>query len=492
MKGLHGRLLVSYALVLMVAMVFVGMALFGFAALSSVRLLQPLQRLSSISLATRTEVVRLARTGATVAELGQMLQETAVTQNVRILLADATTRLVIYDSDPQQDWLGIEVRRISNPPRWYTSPQPNIVAGLFRHPNTGVAWVVYGQPLSVNHRLIVFYVQRPPTAWGFFREYFLRPLFWAGLAAFALSILLALAIANSVVRPLQKLAAAATAVSQGNYQQPVTPEGPTEVQQVAESFNSMAAQVQVSQQAQRDFVANVSHDLKTPITSITGWSQALLDGTAVSAAEQQRAATIIHNEAQRMARMVSQLLDLARIESGQLELAQTAVDLHYLLTNVHHNLALRAQEQQIHLTSDLQAVPPIWGDQDRLMQVFTNLVDNALTHTPANGRIHLTLKRYGDKAVEATIQDTGEGIPAQDLSRIFERFYRVDKSRAQGNGRRGSGLGLAIARQLVEAHHGRIQAHSQPGQGSLFVVRLPISDQPEAPTVIKRGEGAKG
>jgi signal transduction histidine kinase len=248
----------------------------------------------------------------------------------------------------------------------------------------------------------------------------------------------------------------------------------------------MTAQVKATQYAQRDFVANVSHDLKTPLTAISGWSQAMLDGTAVSPQEQQQAATIIYQEAERMQRMVNQLLDLARLESGQLELVRHPLHLGQVLNDVYQSLSPRAQEQQIHFTLDVQPTSLISGDYDRLMQVFTNLVDNALTHTPSGGRIHLAVKPHSDKAVEAVVQDTGRGIPAEDLPRIFERFYQVDKSRAQGNGRRGSGLGLAIVRELVEAHQGIIQAYSQVGKGSAFVVRLPISDQPERSTIVRR------
>ncbi|MCZ7669248.1 MAG: HAMP domain-containing histidine kinase [Chloroflexi bacterium] len=158
--------------------------------------------------------------------------------------------------------------------------------------------------------------QRPVP---FFNQTFFRPIFTGGLLAFIASIVLAFAIAGWVAQPLQRAAGAARALSQGDYDQRILVTGPDEVQTVARSFNSMAQQVKASNQAQRDFVSNVSHDLKTPLTSIRGWSQSLLDGTAVSEAEQQQAAGVIYHEAERMQRMVEQLLDLARIESGQLE-----------------------------------------------------------------------------------------------------------------------------------------------------------------------------
>ncbi|MBK8987995.1 MAG: HAMP domain-containing protein [Chloroflexi bacterium] len=283
-----------------------------------------------------------------------------------------------------------------------------------------------------------------------------------------------------MTRPLRTMATAAEGIARGDYDQQLSLQGPDEVQRLAASFNSMTSQVKMSQQAQRDFVSNVSHDLKTPLTAIRGWSQSLLDGTAVTDAERQQAAAIIHNETERMQRLVSQLLDLARIESGQLKLALEPVDLRQVLAEVQDNLAWRAQEQGIYLTDELQSTPPIGGDYDRLMQLFTNLVDNALAHTPAGGRVHVSLKPHGETAVDVLVQDTGSGIAAEDLPRIFERFYQVDKSRARGNGRRGSGLGLAIVRELVEAHQGTIRPYSQVGQGTAFLVRLPVYQ--ETPT----------
>ncbi|MCB0030877.1 MAG: PAS domain-containing sensor histidine kinase, partial [Anaerolineales bacterium] len=240
------------------------------------------------------------------------------------------------------------------------------------------------------------------------------------------------------------------------------------------SFNRMSSQVQTTQQSQRDFVANVSHDLKTPLTAIRGWSQAMLDGMVSEPAEQQRAATIINTEAERMQRLVNQLLDLARIESGQLQLANEPIDLAELLGQVHHNLLMRAEEKALYFDLDMEPVPTIWGDHDRLMQVFTNLADNAIKHTPAGGRVQLQLRATPDGDLLAAVRDNGSGIESTELSRIFERFYQVDKarSRPQGAGR-SAGLGLAIVRELVEAHGGTITARSRPGAGSEFEVRLP-------------------
>ena len=250
-------------------------------------------------------------------------------------------------------------------------------------------------------------------------------------------------------------------------------------QALAGSFNSMASQVAATQQAQRGFLTNVSHDLKTPLTSIRGWSQALLDGTATDPSQQQRAAGIIYDETSRMERMVAQLLELARIESGQLELAHEAVDLQQLLTDIENSFALQAQEKGVALKVDAQPVPLIFGDYDRLSQALTNLVDNALVHTGGGGEVRLRSQPSSNDGVEVMVQDTGSGIPQEELKRIFERFYQVDKSRATSSGHRSSGLGLSIVKELVEAHGGRIEANSQVGLGSTFTIYLPIDDLPQ-------------
>ncbi len=207
----------------------------------------------------------------------------------------------------------------------------------------------------------IFYIQLEPTLLSFFQEFFFSPLLGAGVVALLLGIMLAVWIASSVARPLSNMATAAEAIAQGDYDQQLPLQGPEEVRRVAGSFNSMSAQVKMTRQAQRDFVANVSHDLKTPITSIQGWSQALLDGTANSEQQQRQATQIIHDETSRMSRLVDQLLDLARIESGQLELKRQQIDLCQIASDVHRNLLVQAQEQGIHFTLNANARPAYFG-----------------------------------------------------------------------------------------------------------------------------------
>jgi two-component system sensor histidine kinase ResE len=282
---------------------------------------------------------------------------------------------------------------------------------------------------------------------------------------------------------LRRISATARAVASGEYR-PIPLEGPSEVQELVRSFNEMSALVQVSQQSQRDFVANVSHDLKTPLTSIQGFAQAILDGTANNPEALNKATKVIHAEASRMNRLVTDLLELARLDSGIVELERAPLNLAELLKGVIEQFNPQVLKADIDLKVEIDPISDIIGDSDRLKQVFTNLIDNALKHTPISGSITLRARQV-ESHVEVLVSDTGPGIPPGELSRIFERFYQVDKSR-RGGSERGMGLGLAIAHEIVTAHGGTISAHNNPKQGSSFVVKLPVAQSDDYPLVKRR------
>ncbi|CUS04908.2 putative Histidine kinase [Candidatus Promineifilum breve] len=475
-RTLRSRLLWSYVAVILAALLIVGVALIAFSSVSDARLLPSLERLSAISRTNQRELLQLWESGAGGDELQGLLFTTSEQADVRILVVDTEAEQIVFDTNTGDDWVGDELTSIERPQSLVlTNGGRDSIFGSFVHTN-GSRWLVFAEPHPALGRALIFYAQAEPTAGEFFNEYFLRPLVYAGGLALLLALLLALIIARSVARPLGTMAGAAEAIARGDYDQRVPPQGPDEVQRVAGSFNSMAAQVKATQQAQRDFVANVSHDLKTPLTAISGWSQALLDGAAEAPDERQRAAETIYNEAGRMERMVNELLDLARMESGQLQLKMRPVDLSQLLTDVHHSQLPRARAKDIELTLDAAIPLPTMGDPDRLTQIFTNLADNALAYTPAGGRVHLATRVAGG-SVEGIVTDSGPGIPAEELPRVFERFYRLEKSRARGENGRGSGLGLAIVYELVTAHGGQISVSSEVGRGSAFIVRLPGNPQ---------------
>jgi len=298
----------------------------------------------------------------------------------------------------------------------------------------------------------------------------------AVVVALVVSALAALLMARSLARPLQQVTEAAEAISRGNYEPSLQIDSPDEVHRLAESFNNMASQVQASQQSQRDFVANVSHDLKTPLTAIRGFAQAILDGTAQSEDGYRRAAEIVKDEAERMTRLVESLLALAKISADKDRSSWIEVDLAALVRSCVDQLAIVAQQKQVRFQLDLRPTPRVHGSPDRLAQVLTNLLDNAVKHTPAGSEIFVATAvnvarrgSLGRAQVSVSITDAGPGIPPQDISRIFERFYQVDKSRARHH---GSGLGLAIAKEIVEAHGGTIRVENQTGAGARFSVTL--------------------
>ena len=330
---------------------------------------------------------------------------------------------------------------------------------------------------------LVAAVPRPKvSAVSILSDEFMPPILFAGFVALFLALVLAFGVARWVADPLQRLVnAAGQFPAQGAKPLPLT--GPQEVQELVKAYNRMTARIQSSQQSQKDFVANVSHELKTPLTSVQGFAQAILDGTADTPAAQRSAAQIIYDESARMHRMVLDLLDLARLDAGTLDLKRGMVDISALLHSMVEKFSPQAGRAQVTLAFSGQVLPPVPGDGDRLAQVFTNLVENALKFTPAGGRVMLDAALAAE-FLEIKVSDTGVGIAPQALAHIFERFYQADSSRRGGPGR-GAGLGLAIAAEIVRAHGGKISVQSSPGQGSVFLISLPFVS-PDASTLVRK------
>jgi two-component system OmpR family sensor kinase len=334
-------------------------------------------------------------------------------------------------------------------------------------------WIYITRPLASGYALMLA-VPHPRllTLRALGDDLLLRPLLQASGVALVLAILLSYLIARWVARPLDRIAEASRGIAEGRYTR-IEPSGPQEVRNLGGAFNSMAARLQSSLQSQRDFVANVSHELKTPLTSIQGFAQAILEGAVEDEAGREHAARVIYDEADRLRRLVADLLDLARMDAGQVEFKRERIDLGRLLRAVSERLAIRSQgESDVEIEMKSLDLPPIIGDGDRLAQVFTNLLDNAFKHSPAGGKVRV----LGEQAagwVSIHVDDQGPGIPPDELSRIFERFYQLDKARP-GGAERGAGLGLAISREIVSSHGGRLTAQSEPGRGSRFTVKLPV------------------
>ncbi len=306
----------------------------------------------------------------------------------------------------------------------------------------------------------------------------------AALVGFLVSLAVALLLARSITRPLLSLTRATRALARGDYSQRVQVRGDDEVAQLGHSFNQMAREIEQIRRRERDVLANISHDLKTPLTSIQGFAGALIDGTCPPE-EYPTAARIIYDEAERMNHLVGDVLQLSRLEAGDLILSLGPVDLHELLTQSARRFAGTAEQAGVLLRVETPADGPlrILGDRGRLEQVLGNLLDNALRYTPSGGRIDLVggpIEEEGRPMVRLLVRDTGRGIPADDLPRIFERFYQADKSRVAGRGG-GSGLGLAIVRELIARQNGTIRAESIQGAGTAITILLPVAALPASP-----------
>jgi two-component system sensor histidine kinase ResE len=230
-------------------------------------------------------------------------------------------------------------------------------------------------------------------------------------------------------------------------------------------------QLQEAERLRQELLANVSHELRTPLSSIQGYAEALRDGLVKGGRARDRFIASIHEEAVRLGRLVGDILDIAYLQSGKARWPTGPVEMNAVAHSVAEGFAQQAAEQGITLAlSEAPGRPTVTGNEDRLKQVLINLVDNALKYTPPEGRVEIAVAEQPG-AVTTSVTDTGVGIPEEDLPRIWERFYRVEKSRARSSG--GSGLGLSIARQIVAAHGGTVAVRSKPGCGSVFSFTLP-------------------
>ncbi|MET3575108.1 ATP-binding protein [Bhargavaea ullalensis] len=225
-----------------------------------------------------------------------------------------------------------------------------------------------------------------------------------------------------------------------------------------------------------DFLANISHELRTPISMLVGYSEALSDGIVDTEEEREEMMKIIRDEAMRMGRLVNDTLDLTRLESGHMRLYKEWVELRPMIGRIASKFQQKAKDADVALVldADIPEELRVFLDEDRIEQVLTNLIDNALRHTPAGGRVKIRVMNTGGW-VEFSVADTGSGIPEEDLQYVFERFYKADKARTRGKG--GTGLGLAIAKNIVESHGGMISAASRVGEGTNMSFRIPVGEE---------------
>jgi two-component system sensor histidine kinase BaeS len=295
------------------------------------------------------------------------------------------------------------------------------------------------------------------------------------LAGIGLGVPLGLALTRVVLRPLDRMVATSEAIAAGELDLRLRlPPGRNEVARLGHAFDHMVDRLGTALESQRRFVADASHEMRTPLTALQGLSELLLMGAdRGDASAVQRTARSMYNELGRLGRLVADLLTLSRLDTAKAaDTPRTTVDAARVLTEVAEQMAALAADREVALHVDAPAPLLLPADPDRLKGVILNLVDNALRYTPPGGSV--TLRGTADPAarqVRLQVADTGAGIAPADLPHIFDRFYRGDASRARATG--NSGLGLAIGRAIVEAHDGTIAVESQPGAGTCFTITLP-------------------
>jgi signal transduction histidine kinase len=362
----------------------------------------------------------------------------------RIILTDSSG-IVVADSHGEllgQQYLP-DTPGMRFPPPW----EGDSVGILYISPESSA---VFPSPLSLSQAISRF-------------------LLWGALLAAAVAFLITYFLSRRISAPVKALTLAARQLGQGDLSQRVQSKEKGEVGELARAFNSMAESLDRNERLRRNMIADIAHELRTPLSNLKGYLEAIADGIVKPDSD-----TIcsLDEEANLLSRLVDDLQELSLAEASELKLDYQMKDIIKLLKRTVAARQTQATAKGVSLSVDLpKKLPLVNVDTHRISQVLLNLIDNAIAHTPKGGIITIAARKL-DNWLEISIKDTGEGIPAKDLPNVFERFYRVDKSRTRATG--GAGLGLAIVKSLVEAHGGKIEVQSEEGKGSRFSFTLPV------------------
>ncbi|RKD25079.1 two-component sensor histidine kinase [Ammoniphilus oxalaticus] len=303
-------------------------------------------------------------------------------------------------------------------------------------------------------------------------------ILWAILFGVILSTAIVSYLSWSITRPLHYIERTAMEIEQGNYHQRLEIDNPAELADLAKTVNRLAEKVEKDEmnlkreeKIRNDFLANISHDLRTPLTAIQGFLEALQDGLIREEETRQHYYQVMYQETMHLNRLVEDLMDLIKLENKDITLFKTPVDIVDLLEKLMFAFQPEAdaKETQLEITAEA-GLPMVYADRDRVAQIFKNLLQNAVKFT-SKGHVQALVLRE-EQYLKINIKDTGIGIETGDLERIWERFFKGDRVRSKAN--KGTGLGLSIVQQLVKLHHGKISVHSELGKGTTFTVWLPI------------------
>ncbi|WP_100404689.1 sensor histidine kinase [Bacillus solitudinis] len=344
-------------------------------------------------------------------------------------------------------------------------------SGEYEHSLSGQRFLVSGHPIHEGDSFIgnVFVLSSVESIdQSIFK---LRQMFiLSGVGAFFLALGVTLVLSRKLSNPLLRMEHATRKIARGDLETRVVITG-DETGSLAQAINDLAIDLKRYRDTRREFFANISHELRTPITYLEGYANVVKKGLYQNEEEKVKYLDIIETEAKHLSRLIEDLFELSKLEEGKINLNQEPIDLEEVLDNVQQRIALKAKEKEINLGVEIRdEVSFVYGDGLRMEQIFHNLLNNAIKYTD-KGVVNVTLSRELDHYVLVVIEDTGKGIPEEDLPYIFERFSRVEKSRSREHG--GTGLGLAIVKQLVELQKGKIQVTSQLGAGTRFEIKFP-------------------
>ncbi len=407
------------------------------------------------------------------------LDAQAAAMEVRLLLLDADGK-VRYDTDEGNDLQGQTLAAYAPTIQRVLakSRESGSVATTFLHTGSGdpiarqQVMIAAGPTGGIQPQRAIALISAE-TRVPLVRLFLPRLLLVSG-CALVFASLVGYLLSKRIASPIGRLTTAADAMANGSLDQVVAGGGPRELDRLVASFNTMSRQVSATSRSQRELLANVAHELRTPLTSVQGYAQALQEGVARPGEETSRALASISRESERMATLIGQLLDLARLESGQATLQPVVIEMESLLRRTGERFRPVSQAKGVGVVIEAGPGVAVWGEEVRLSQLFANLLDNAIRHTPAGGRVTLRsapLVAAGGagRMVRTVVEDTGTGIPADQLPHIFERFQR-----GPGRESNGFGIGLALVREIVLLHHGEIWVQSTPGQGTTFTIDLPL------------------
>jgi two-component system sensor histidine kinase BaeS len=465
MRTLRGRVVGSFALLALAVLVAVGGILF--VLLRDLHAEANSAALADAALPLVSQARQRIDAGGPPRVVLRELEQQTAASDISLFLVDRSGRVVELGSDLPVDQVDL------GPP----GARGSIDRGTFAAPGAGTYVYVaapFGAALGKNGPWALV-LARPDDSGRRALADLVRALVVAGLVVLVVGALLAAWLSRSVTRPLGRLAAAAGDVGRGRLPEPLPEDGPREVARASAAFNAMSAEVGHARRTQAELLAGLRHDLRTPLTVIGGFAEALLDGTA-DGPDAARAARAIADETDRLERMVDDLGDLADLESGGRPLHLEQLDGATLTAAAVERFGPRASAEG----QELVALPapgplPLAADRSAVERILGNLVANGLAHAPRpGGRVAVEAATLTGGELLIAVRDDGPGIPPAALSRVFERFYRAEPSRSGS----GTGLGLAIVDQLAHAHGGRAFAENLPGRGARVGVVLPITPPP--------------